>query len=276
MKEEIQQIQVVYNVLVEFFVNYSFQIVGALIIFAIGFYVANKTSKFVGKICERNKVDVTLTTFIVGFTKILIIVMVSIICLGKLGISITPMIALIGAASLGAGMAFQGLLSNYAAGFTIILARPFVVGDTIQINEVSGLVKEITLSMTILEDEDQVEITVPNKKIVGEIYYNSKANKLVEGCVGVEYGADPAKAIGVIETTIQNIPEVGDNPKPQIGIDEFGDSSINLGYRFWAPTTRYFETKYKVNLAIFQALQKEGISIPFPQREVRLLPEEKD
>lgn len=275
MEKELQQAQEAYKLITEFFITYSFQIIGAIIVLLVGFLVARKVSAFVLKICESKKLDITLSRFIANTTKILIIVMVAIIALGKVGISVTPFIAAIGALSLGAGLALQGLLSNYGAGFNIILTRPFVVGDTIRVQNVSGQVKEVHLAYTILNDEDNVAITIPNKHIVGEIISNSHTDTLAEETVGISYGSDYKKAIAVITQALETIENMSKTRKPMIGIEDFADSSINIGIRFWAPTSRYFETRYKANAAIYDALQDANITIPFPQREVRILGEEK-
>jgi len=275
MEKELQQAQEAYKLITEFFITYSFQIIGAIIILLLGLLVAKKTSAFVFKLCESKKLDITLSRFIANTIKILIIVMVAIIALGKVGISVTPFIAAIGALSLGAGLALQGLLSNYGAGFNIILTRPFIVGDTIRVQNVSGLVKEVHLAHTILNDEDNVEIAIPNKHIVGEIISNSHADTLAEETVGISYDSDYKKAIAVITQVLEKEEHMSKNRKPLVGIEDFADSSINIGIRFWVPTSHYFETRYRANAAIFDALQEANITIPFPQREVRILGEEK-
>jgi small conductance mechanosensitive channel len=273
MEKELEQAQAAYKLITEFFITYSFQILGAIIVLALGFLVARKVSMFVFKLCESKKLDITLSRFIANTTKILIIVMVAIISLGKLGISVTPFIAAIGALSLGAGLALQGLLSNYGAGFNIILTRPFIVGDTIRVQNVSGQVKEVHLAHTILNDEDNVEITIPNKHIVGEIISNSHADSLAEETIGISYDSDYKQAIAVITQALEKEEHMSEKRKPMVGIEDFADSSINIGVRFWVPTTHYFETRYRANAAIYDALQAANITIPFPQREIRILGE---
>ena len=274
MGKELQQAQEIYKLITEFFITYSFQIVGAVIVLIIGILVAKKVSSFVLKICEKKELDITLSRFIASTTKIAIIVMVVIIALGKVGISVTPFVAAIGALSLGAGLAMQGLLSNYGAGLNIVLSRPFVVGDTIRIQNVIGQVKEIHLAYTLLSDEDDVEITIPNKHIVGEIISNSHADTLAEETVGISYENNPEEAISVIMKALESTENLSDVRKPLIGIDEFADSSINIGIRFWVPTNNYFETRYRANASIYKALKEADITIPFPQREIRILSKE--
>lgn len=271
LQQEFAQLQKVYNMLTEFVVQYSFQILGAMVIFIIGLWVASKVQRFIAALCIKHDVDVTLSGFISNVVRLLVIMMVAVIALGKLGISVAPFIAAVGALALGAGLALQGMLSNYAAGVTIILTRPFVVGDTVKIQGVIGVVKVITLGMTILTNEDGDEISIPNKHIVGEVLHNSFEYMLVESTIGISYDDDPEQAVKTLAAALASIDVVATEPAAQIGIEAFGDSSINLGVRFWVPTKNYYEVKYTANLKMFQALKQDGITIPFPQREVRLL-----
>ena len=271
MDQELAQLQHIYALITEFLVTYSFQLVGAIVIFLIGLFVAKKVAKLVSRICKKHDIDITLSIFISNTIKIIVIIMAAVIAVGKVGISVTPMVAAIGALSLGAGLAIQGLLSNYGAGFTIIITRPFVISNTISVLGVSGIVKDISLAHTILTNEDGVEIPIPNNHIMGEILHNSFANTLVDSSIGISYDSDPEQAIAVIRRCLTEINPVCNKPEPQIGINKFGDSAIEIGVRYWIPTETYFNNKYQANLKIFKALQDANISIPFPQREIRLL-----
>ena len=264
MEKELESVQKFYNLIIEFFVNYSFQIVGAIIVTIIGVYVARKVASYVEKFCLSKEMDVTLVSFISATVKILIIVGTVVIAIGKLGITITPFIAAIGAMSLGAGLALQGMLSNFGAGVSIIATRPFVVGNTINIQGVSGVVKVVKLGYTVLVTEDNEEITIPNKHIVGEILVNSFEYKIVEMTVGIDYSNDPQKAIDVIENILSKHSELSNESKYLVGIKEFADASINIELRYWAPTKKYNETQYKINLDIFRALAENNLTIPYP------------
>lgn len=270
IQNELETITRLTNLVIDFFVNYSFQVIGAIIIFIIGLFVARWFSRLVIKICEKHQVDVTLSLFIASCFKFLVIAMVLVICLGKFGISVAPFVAAIGAVSLSAGLALQGVFSNYGAGFTIILTRPFVVGNTITINDISGVVSEIKLAYTILSTEDGEMITIPNKHIVGEVIVNSFEHKIVEASVGISYSSNPEQAIELISACLQKFEVIPESPAPQIGVEAFADSSINIAYRYWVPTEQYFEVQYQVNLAVFNSLKQAEIEIPFPQREVML------
>lgn len=269
--EQFEQFQQVYQIIVNFLVNYSFQLVGAIFVFGLGVVIARRVCAAVFTLCQRKNLDITLSQFISSVVKVIILVMVSIVCLNMIGISITPFIAAIGALGLGAGLAVQGLLSNFGAGFNIILTRPFVVTDTIKVEGVTGVVKEITLAYTRLEDEDGVEILVPNRHIVGEVLHNSHKFTLSEMTVGVAYNSDLDKVLQLLTTTLAGCEAVTAEPPALVGIGEFADSSINIELRYWVATDKLYASKYQVNKLIWDTLKAHNIDIPFPQREVRLL-----
>lgn len=271
MKEQLDLVQEVYQLIVNFLVNYSFQLMGALLVLVIGFIVGGWISRVVLRLMEHRNVDQTLREFLAGMVKILVIGVFLLAVLDKVGISVTPLVAAIGGLAVGASFAIQGPVSNYGAGLVIILTRMFRLGDTITVQGCSGQVEEISLATTILKTEDGENIVIPNKQIAGEIHTNSFESRVVEAQVGVAYSDDPERAIAVIREALASIEAVTSEPKPQVGIAGFGDSSVDIDYRFWVPTRRYFETKHAANLAVFKALGTHGLHIPFPQREVRML-----
>lgn len=269
MNQELESITKFYDIVIEFITNYSFQILGAIIIFLIGIFV----SKYVYKLVDnflKTKIDETLSGFIANFVRLLIIVMMGILALGKLGISIGPFVAALGALSLTAGLALQGSVANFAAGVVLVATKPFKVGDTITVHDVYGEVEDIKLAYTVLRNEDQEQITIPNKYMIGDVLVNSFESRIVEGSVGVAYDSDVELAINLIRDTIFTCKEVSSEEEAIIGVENFGDSSINIGYRYWVPTKSFFKTQYSVNLKILHALNDAKIVIPFPQREIRI------
>ena len=272
MEEEIRQLRAIYEMVAEFLVNYSFQILGALLIVILGFWLGGKAAGFVNRLCQRHNLDVTLTGFFSNAARIAVVAIMTIIALGKVGISIGPFVAALGAVSLGAGLALQSPMSNYGAGLNLILTRPFVVGDTIAVRGVKGIVKEIKLACTVLTDEDEVEITIPNKHIIGEVIHNSRGDSLIELEVGISYHADAEQAVAVIGQALAKLQmDTTRAAPPQVGIDSFGDSNINIAVRLWAPTQQHYHIRYRANGEIYAALKQAQIEIAFPQREVRML-----
>ncbi len=264
-------LQKLLDVVIEFLVKYSFSALGAMIVVGVGFWLGSQAARVTAKFLEA-KIDLALGRFVATFVKFLVIGVAVIIALGFFGVTLTPFIAAIGGVAFGASLALQGPLSNYGAGLSIIMARPFTIGDTITVQGVSGIVEDVKLAATVLYNtEDGVRITIPNKNIVGEILQNSKKFRVAEQTIGIAYTDDPERAIGIIRHAVEAFEAVTKTPAPQIGIQAFADSAINIGIRYWIPTDQYFHTVYSINLAVYKAVKEAGLTIPYPQREVRVL-----
>ena len=276
MEKELQTLQKFYTVAIEFLTHYSFQLLGAFLIVIIGWFAAKYVYALLMRLFERNHFDSTLAKFVASVVKMLVFTAMIVIALGKVGISIAPFVAAIGAVSLTAGLALQGSVSNYAAGVLLIISRPFKVGDTLSIGGFYGVVEAIKLSYTVLRNEDEELITIPNKKMIGDVLVNSFDVRVVESTIGVAYEQDPAKAIALIKEILSGFSEVSHEHKPVIGIAKFGESTIELGLRYWVPTKSFFKVQYEVNLALYHALHVNAVKMPYPQREVRILGEKFD
>ncbi len=242
---------------------------------AIGVIASKYIHKYVLKLLLKTSIDETIGGFIANFVRVVVVVMMAILALGKLGISIGPFIAALGAVSLTAGLALQGSVSNFAAGIVLIATKPFKIGDTIRVHDVYGEVEEIKLAYTVLVNEDKEQITIPNKYMIGDVLVNSYSYRIVEGSVGISYDSDTQKAVKLIKETVSTCQGVSDENDPIVGIEKFGDNSIDIAYRYWVPTNSYFKTQYEVNEKLLQALNGANITIPFPQREIRMLGDEK-
>jgi small conductance mechanosensitive channel len=269
--EELQQLDEMKNKLMVWLAEKGAGLLVAIIIIAVGFWLAKSLANLIIQLCEKRGIDVTLARFFAGFSKIVIIAFAAIMALSKLEIEITPFIALLGASAFGLSLAVQGPVSNYGAGIVLIITRPFKVGDTLTLNGLTGLVDCVNLGNTQLVNEDEERITIPNRNVLGEIFTNSYDYSIVEAVVGIDYSADPEAAIRCITEAVQTVEGVAPERAPDIGIEDFGDSAINIGYRVWVPTNAYHRTRYAVNMAVFRALEAAKISIPFPQRDVHLI-----
>ena len=274
IQDGISMVQKLSDTVIDYLVKYGFQVLGGILIILVGMWAANRVADFSLNFFKKKRLDVTLAKFLAMTVKSMILVFVFLMAIEKFGVTISPLIATVSAMIFGASFAIQAPLSNCAAGLSVILTHPFVVGNTISVKGVHGVVEEVKLPCTILVNGDGERITIPNKDVVGEILFNSGENKVVERMIGISYSDDPAKAIGVILDSLKRFSKVTQSPPPQIGIDGFGDSSINIGMRYWVPTKEYYQTLHQANLGIYQALVRAGITIPFPQREVRLLSNE--
>lgn len=261
MEPQLQMVTNIIDVASEFAIAYGLQLIGALVILLIGLKFASILGRRVVALCERRNIDVTLSRFAGNVVKIILVLIVVIITLSNFGIDIAPLVALGGAAAFGISFAVQGPLSNYGAGLVIILTRPFTVGDTIVVQDVIGLVDEVTLAHTILIGEDSEKITIPNRKIVGEILVNSNGHRIVESQIVIAADSDPEVAIAAIEDAVSGLSGLGTDEALQVGIHDFSFGGIILGLRYWAPTSRYYRTRYEVNSVAHRALKDSGIEL---------------
>ena len=270
MTQELHYVQEFYNQTIEFVANYSFQIIGALIITVIGWFLSKYIYTLLIKFFNKHNFDSTLGSFAANAIRILVFGAMIIVAIGKLGISVAPFIAAVGAVFLTAGLAIQGSVANFAAGISLVISRPFKIGDTILINNIYGEVEEIKLAYTTLRTEDEELITVPNKNMIGEVIVNSFKYRIVESRVGISYNDDINKAIAIIKEVIDGFDNMSVDNKAIVGIEKFGDNALEIGMRYWVPTRSFFKIQYEVNLAIYKALNEAKLTIPFPQRDIHV------
>ncbi|MBT5943155.1 MAG: mechanosensitive ion channel [Rhodospirillaceae bacterium] len=261
VEAQLETVGAIIEIAAEFAIAYGLQIIGALVILLIGLKFAGFVGRRITNMCARKELDITLSRFAGNAAKILLVAIVVIITLSNFGIDIAPLVALGGAAALGLSFAIQGPVSNYGAGLVIILTRPFTVGDTILVQDVSGVVEEVSLSSTTLIGEDQELITIPNRKVVGEILVNSAAHRIVESQIVIAADSDPEVAITAIAKALAAYPDMAEGSDPQVGIHDFSYGGIILGLRYWVPSSRYFKTRFEVNRAAYAALKGAGIEL---------------
>ena len=269
VQAELQEFKKLYDLVAEYLVTYSFQILGAVLILIVGWWLASKISKVVRKVCEKRNLDATLSGFFGSLAKTTVILLFAVIAVSQLGFTIAPLIAAIGALTFGLSLAVQGPVSNYGAGLAIILSRPYKLGDTIVLKERCGIVDDIRLAMTVLRNEDGEKIFIPNKEVLGEIFHNSQENKLMEAEIAIGYDSDPEMAIALIRSTLTN--QLSEGAKIQVGIDRFSPLGFHLVYRCWVPTAEYFSQRYELNLHVYQALRQADFAMPTPKQNVHVL-----
>lgn len=270
MEQEFHYLQQFYTLAIEFLTNYSFQIIGAVIIITIGWFLSKYVYNWLVGFFNKHDFDITLGKFAANVVRILIFGAMFIVAIGKLGISVAPFIAAVGAVFLTAGLALQGTVANFAAGISLVITRPFRIGDTISVNNVYGVVEEIKLAYTTLRTEDEEIITVPNKNMIGEVIVNSFKYRIVESSVGISYQDDAEKAIDIIRSVIDGFEYVSSENKSIIGIQKFGDNAVEIGMRYWVPTQNYFRFQYQINMAVYRALNEAKMTIPYPQRDIHV------
>jgi small conductance mechanosensitive channel len=191
--------------------------------------------------------------------------------LEKLSVPIGPALAGIGVAGVGVGLALQGVLGNLVAGLTIIFTKPFRAGEWIEIAGVSGQVKDIQLFTTTLLHTDMSRVVIPNRKIIGDILHNYGGIRQLDLSVGVAYGTDLNEATTIVRRVLAANPRVLKEPAAIVGVTMLADSSINIAVKPWVKVDDFVFAQAEINQAVAEQLRAANISIPFPQREVRLL-----
>lgn len=251
---------------------YGIKIIAAIIIFVVGRWVARALRNATKKMMAKGNVDETLISFVGNLTYITLLAFVIIAALNQLGIQTTSFIAVIGAAGLAIGLALQGSLANFAAGVLMIIFRPFKAGDYIEGAGVAGTVEEIQIFATQLKTPDNKTIIVPNAKMMGDniTNYSAKDTRRVDMVIGVGYGDDLKKVREILEDILAKDDRFLEDPAPTIGVLELGDNSVNFAVRPWVKKEDYWGAYFDVTETVKRRFDEEGISIPYPQRDVHL------
>jgi small conductance mechanosensitive channel len=256
---------------VDFLTDYGFQIIGAVIILTIGLVIAWWIGRALRQWLEKKNVEPPIIMLAVRVVRLLIFLVALLQALEKLSVPIGPALAGIGVAGVGIGLALQSVLGNLVAGLSIIFTKPFRVGEWIEIAGVSGQVKTIELFSTTLLHTDLSRVVIPNRKIIGDILHNYGNVRQLDLSVGVAYGTNLNDATAIVRRVLSTNPRVLKEPVPIVGVTLLADSSINLAIRPWTKVDDFIPAQVEINQAVAEQLRAANISIPFPQREVRML-----
>jgi small conductance mechanosensitive channel len=253
-------------------VDYGLKILAALVIFLVGKWLAGVISNLIGRAMTKAKIELTLVNFVKNVCYVGLIVFVAIAALSALGIQTAQFIAVIGAAGLAVGLALQGSLSNFASGVLLIMFKPFVVGDFVELAGTKGTVQAIHIFNTVLNTLDNIRVTIPNAHVTGGSILNYTVNgtRRVDLVFGVSYGDDINKARKVIEGVLAGDSRVLKAPAPTVAVLALGDSSVNFVCRPWVKPTDYWDVYFDVTARVKIALESNGLTIPFPQRDVHI------
>ncbi|MEE9442221.1 MAG: mechanosensitive ion channel domain-containing protein [candidate division Zixibacteria bacterium] len=251
---------------------YGLKIVGALAILIFGRMVVGIISGTIGRIMTKSKMDETLSKFLRSVIRISLMTVVVIMALGNIGIQTTSFIAIMAAAGLAIGLAFQNSLSNLASGILIIIFRPFKSGDYIEAGGSAGTVEEITIFTTVLKSPDNKKVIIPNSSITGGNIVNSSAKEMrrIDMVFGIGYDDDIRQAKSLLEEIIKADSRILDDPAPLIAVSELADSSVNFAVRPWVKTADYWNVYYDITEKVKLTFDEKGISIPYPQQDVHM------
>ena len=239
----------------------------ALVVLLLGWIIASSISSFVRRRVNANdNIDNTIGNFVASIIKWVILLMVLVAVLGIFGFEATSLVAVMGAATLAIGLALQGTLSDLAAGFMLILFRPYKAGQYIDISGTTGTVTDINLFITELTTPDNVQIIVPNGQAWGSIITNFSHHKTrrCDLTFGIDYGDSAEQAMQIILDQARLDERVMSDPEPWVRVTNLGDSSVDLTARLWCNADDYWELKFGMTRAVKEAFDKGGISIPYP------------
>ena len=254
-----------------YFVDHGIQILTAIFIMGIGILFARWVGNLIHRWLKSKSFDEPVSVLIVRAVKLLTVVFVGVMALGQMGVQITPLIAGIGVAGVGVSLAMQGILGNLVAGLTIILTKPFTIGEYIEVLGVYGQVIEIELFSTTLLHVDNSRVIVPNRKIVGEILHNYGKIRQLDLSVAIAYSTDLTLAFSTVKKILQENPNVLKDPAPVVGIASLNESSISLAVKPWVKVEDFVPSQAEIYRSVIEGFRDKEIEIPAPRREIRII-----
>ncbi len=245
-------------------------ILKAIIVFIVGRFLIGLLQRFISKMMDKRKVDVSVKTFTMSLVRISLTVLLIVSVIGALGLETTSFAALLASAGVAVGMALSGNLQNFAGGLVILLFKPYRIGEWIECQGVAGTVKEIQIFHTILNTADNKTVYIPNGPLSSGVVTNYTNQKIrrVEWIVGVEYGEDYDKVEKVVQEILKADKRILDDPAPFVALHALDSSSVNIIARGWVKSENYWPVQFEINKQIYQVFNEQGIGFPFPQLTV--------
>ncbi len=271
MNEEVASISHAKNALIDLAIRFGPRLFTALAIIVIGLFLSGWVGRWFERFLARRDLEPPLRLLLGRIVWALCVVLFALLALQNLGVELLPLLAGLGVAGAGIALATQGVLSNVVAGLSIILSKPFRVGEYIAIAGVEGVVESITLFNTTLGHVDLSRVVVPNRKVVGEILHNYGRIRQVEVSIGVAYESDIASVTELIHAALAASPRVLRDPPPIVQPMQFADSAVSIAVRPWVAVQDQVVATGEIHAAVLAALRARGVVIPPPQREVRLI-----
>ncbi|MDZ7805318.1 mechanosensitive ion channel family protein [Thiohalophilus sp.] len=257
---------------IDLLMQFGPQLVLAIVVLIIGLWLINRLVKVMARGMERSKMEPTLSRFLQSLVGIGLKVLLLISVASMVGIATTSFIAVLGAAGLAVGLALQGSLANFAGGALILMFRPYKVGDYITAQGVSGTVTDIQIFNTILTTPDNVRIIVPNGAMSNGIItnYSAEQTRRLDFVFNIGYTDNVEKSRDIIMNILKSEERIFSDPEPQVLLSNLGDNAVDLTVRTWVNATDYWPLKFALTEKVKAAFDREGISIPFPQRDIHI------
>jgi len=258
------------DIAVELAISYTPKLLLALLTLIIGLFVIKHFTRVLDKAFEHQHLDKSLAGFLHSLLSIILKVILFITVLGMVGVQMTSFIAILGAAGLAVGLALQGSLANFAGGVLILIFKPFKVNDYIVTADGEGFVQQIQIFNTILKTRDDRFLILPNGTVSNNAIdnYSALPKRRVQIDVGVAYNADIDKVREIFLKIMEDHKDIPQEPTPEVLVHELGDNAVTMRFRFWMPAKSSFKIRYAINEAAKKELDKAGVGIPFPQRDV--------
>jgi len=257
--------------IIDFVVNHGPGLVGAVLVMVLGLMASRLVGSLLMRWLETKQMEPPVKMLVTRIVRLMVMAFALVIAAGTCGVNIAPLVAGIGVAGVGIGLAMQGVLSNLVSALVIIFTRRFRAGEYVEIIGCSGQVNVIELFSTVLVHPDRSRVVIPNRKIVGEVLHNYGTIRQHDIRVGVAYDTDLPAAINLVNELLVHNSRVLKDPAPVVAVDSFGDSSIELIVRPWSPLGDFGAAASEIKLGIVEAFRARNIEIPFPQREVRVV-----
>lgn len=256
-----------------YIIPWSINIAMAIVIFVVGRSLAKIITSTMKKIMAKSKVDESLRDFLGSIINASLMVVVIIASIDRLGVDTTSVLAVFAAAGLAVGLAMKDSLSNFAAGVMLVLFKPFKIGDVVNVAGQTGVIETIGIFCTVMRTGDNQEITIPNGQIYGNVITNITARdtRRIDLVIGIGYGDNIGKAKSLLNEIINNDPAILKDPSPTILVLNLGESSIDLAVRPWVKASDYWAVRSDLLQAIKESFDANGISIPFPQRDLHII-----
>ncbi|MCA1744866.1 MAG: mechanosensitive ion channel [Bacteroidales bacterium] len=271
--EEITELLPEREKLVELTMTYGGKLLLAIITLIVGLWLIGKLNKGLRKAFEMRSFDQTLQSFLANLVGMVLKILLLVSVVSMLGVQMTSFIALLGAAGLAIGMALSGTMQNFAGGVMLLIFKPFKVGDFIEAQGHMGTVKEVQIFHTVLNTPDKKTVIIPNGGLsTGSMTnFSTEPIRRLDWTFGISYTDNIDKAREIIIGVVSADERVHKDPAPFVGLINLGDSSVDLVTRVWVFAADYWDLFFEINEKVKKEFDKQGISIPFPQRDVHLI-----
>lgn len=265
-------VQQIVTQVTEFITNYAWNILGSILIFFVGKWLAKKVASLLDKVLSKQNIDETLVRFLDNIVYYALMVVVIMAAADRLGVDTSSFLAIFGAAGLAVGLALKDSLGNFASGVMLVFFRPFKIGDVVTAGGITGKIESISIFNTIFLTPDNQRMIVPNGQITAGVITNINANptRRLDLVFGIGYEDNILTAKAIFKSIMEDDSRILEDPAPQIVVSELADSSVNFFVRPWVKTEDYWDVKFDLTEKMKLALDEAGISIPYPQTDVHL------